>query len=1318
MATALFLVLVLVGMAFYRPILRYVLREAAIGLAATENLDLTLELDGDFFTHFSIRNLEARATGPSPLDFAKVGYFDVHYNIWDLIREGKSNLISSYRVEDVDMEVSPVKATQTQKVKFANLLRNILEQPALFTDNVAAKRINLVVQQPEGNLVVRNATVTLHPSEEGVLQADEVSVPKYGSWSGIDAKTTYRDRHLAVSGLRLGDDVNVSQVVLDSSRRAEGVHYLSFRGTVLDGEVAFFLWRQQSEEEDYAQVTAAVRGLPIGKLRDFLQLKPEMEGVVEAAWVQVGGSPDLPQTWRGDATLVLTGGVMSRVDVGDLRAAVSIHNGVAQLHRTEITTGANRLALASEYQLPESSADLFTDGFEAKLEFEIPEPRRFYPAFTGGELEGEGVFTIDDQLARLTVKGTLERLAAKAGEQSYGVEKGESEFVLKYRLEERPEGSPWFRGMVMETKTALSGISVGPWKIDRSRVEARMEEGELKVSRATIEQGENEATLHAAMKLPQGAFTVDALAGEAGFEVKIPSLAAMQAEPEGEGVVRGVVSASGRFEKKAGETIRGESRLEATQLGFREFKAERFEIVVPVEENVAKITTLRLDLPGGDQVNGTGQVELAEPFAYQGEVSGKLSDLSIFSPLLGRPLSGAVQLNWKGSGQLRTLLRQEGEVNFSLQNGSVAEMSGLSVEIAGNYSPEKIEVPTLRVIADQGSLQGSLFLREQRLYLNDLRIGIGKEGVIAGSLAVPLDLRTPDQPETILPAAGALEGKLVLERVAVEKLLAGVQKIAPKKEVEGKAVRQPEKRVSAKPTARRRAVEEPQGPPLTGFLDASLTLGGRVEAPEATLTLAGRELRARAAERLAPSSFDAALRFHEDRLKLEGNVAVPGLKPLVFNGDLPLPLQKLREEKKLDPQTPVRMSVRLPNSSAAILSRYFPAIRYLEGEIGVDASVSGTVEKPVFKGGLMANIPAIRFANSNLPGISGFRADLAFADDALTFRRFEGAGAGGPFRLSGKIGLADPANPQMDLLFQSTGSLLARNDSLTVRADANIRIKGPLREAEVSGSVGINRSRFFRDIEILPIGLPSDPAPQRTAQGPMTAPSITAAPIRDWKFAIAIKTTEPFIIRSNMANGEVHADLRFGGTGLAPTLEGTASIRKFVASLPFSSLAVDYGYVYFTAGEPFNPVFDIHGTSRLRNYQIHAYIYGTAENPETVFTSEPPLPQEEIVTLLATGATSDEFAGNSELLASRAAFLLLQDLYRKAFRRKSPPPASAEKPNDFADRFTFDAGSVDPRTGRQQLGGAFRVTDQVEIGAGLDLEGDVRGEVRYLIRFR
>jgi autotransporter translocation and assembly factor TamB len=139
----------------------------------------------------------------------------------------------------------------------------------------------------------------------------------------------------------------------------------------------------------------------------------------------------------------------------------------------------------------------------------------------------------------------------------------------------------------------------------------------------------------------------------------------------------------------------------------------------------------------------------------------------------------------------------------------------------------------------------------------------------------------------------------------------------------------------------------------------------------------------------------------------------------------------------------------------------------------------------------------------------------------------------------------------------------------------------------------------------------------------------------------------------------------------------------------------------------------LQGTSLIRDYTVRVYVYGTANKPEAVFTSEPPLPQEEIISLLATGTTREELLSGGNVLAGRAVMLLGQQLYQKVFKK-----GQRTKSNSAFDRLQVDIGNVDPRTGQQTATARFRVTDQVLVIGDIGVEGDFRGTVKYLIRFR
>src|SRR5438876_11788174 len=126
--------------------------------------------------------------------------------------------------------------------------------------------------------------------------------------------------------------------------------------------------------------------------------------------------------------------------------------------------------------------------------------------------------------------------------------------------------------------------------------------------------------------------------------------------------------------------------------------------------------------------------------------------------------------------------------------------------------------------------------------------------------------------------------------------------------------------------------------------------------------------------------------------------------------------------------------------------------------------------------------------------------------------------------------------------------------------------------------------------------------------------------MRDWKFELEIKTISPFSSRCNLTNGGPIANLNLGGTGSHPELKGIVKLQNVEATLPFSRLDVTNGFLYFDPSDSFNPRIDLQGRSIIRDYTVRVYVYGDSLAPQAIFTSEPPLPQEEIISLLATGA--------------------------------------------------------------------------------------------------
>jgi len=359
-----------------------------------------------------------------------------------------------------------------------------------------------------------------------------------------------------------------------------------------------------------------------------------------------------------------------------------------------------------------------------------------------------------------------------------------------------------------------------------------------------------------------------------------------------------------------------------------------------------------------------------------------------------------------------------------------------------------------------------------------------------------------------------------------------------------------------------------------------------------------------------------------------------------------------------------------------------------------------------------ATINLARLDNETIPALTNFRAQLNFRDNTLNFDRFGGDLAGGPFVVNGRITFPKLTEPNFDLHLKANSVLVARNDNVTARVDADVKVAGPLQSATVSGQVLTTNSRFLKNIDIIPIGLPGRPAPRPPEFEPTL--SIPSPPLRDWKFDLTIKSKDPFLIRGNLAGGEAIIDMKLGGTGLRPAPQGQVRLSNFEATLPFSRLTIQYGFLYFDPDDPLNPKIELHGTSLLRDYTIHVFVYGTARQPEAIFNSEPPLPQEEIISLLATGVTREELTGGGNVLAGRAAIILVKQLYRKVFKKGD----EIDNTDSIFNRLDVEFGTIDPRTGQQTATARYKMTDNIVLVGDIGVGGDFRGLVKYLIRFR
>src|SRR5207247_3597514 len=196
----------------------------------------------------------------------------------------------------------------------------------------------------------------------------------------------------------------------------------------------------------------------------------------------------------------------------------------------------------------------------------------------------------------------------------------------------------------------------------------------------------------------------------------------------------------------------------------------------------------------------------------------------------------------------------------------------------------------------------------------------------------------------------------------------------------------------------------------------------------------------------------------QNRLMASGKLQQPRIQPLEINASMPFDVAKIVQSRGFPDDTPITAKARLPRSSVNFVRQFVPDLEQLDGDLGLDVDITGTIGKPVFSGAGDVTLNVARFTNATIPALTSFSARLSFAQNAVSLERFGGDLAGGPFTMSGRVTFPKLIEPILDLQLKANSVLLARNDTLTARADADITMRGPFATATVSGNAALTNS--------------------------------------------------------------------------------------------------------------------------------------------------------------------------------------------------------------------------------------------------------------------
>ena len=450
-------------------------------------------------------------------------------------------------------------------------------------------------------------------------------------------------------------------------------------------------------------------------------------------------------------------------------------------------------------------------------------------------------------------------------------------------------------------------------------------------------------------------------------------------------------------------------------------------------------------------------------------------------------------------------------------------------------------------------------------------------------------------------------------------------------------------------------------PGLSGKASGALALEGSPEEPEAIFALQAADLRFE--EDYFPDlpslSLDLKGTFGGERVKAD--LALLGLTPDPLKGsvDFPLALSLAPFSISLDSQRRMEAALhgQVPLPHAAALLGLDD--QELEGRLEASLDVAGPVASPRVTGRLRWVDGA--YENFRTGTILKEATLLITAEnERLVIREAEARdGEKGAIALQGWLDLS----PERDFPFQMDLALrdatLIRHDALTARTRGDLVFSGNSKGALLSGEIvaDLLEARIperlppaVADLEIIEIHEGDEAKKDRSP-----VPERRRA-VEDPFLQIRVTVILPnrAYLSGRGLDSEWQGRLDIQGPAGEPSITGELSVVRGHFNFLGRRFNLTRGVVSFMGAAPPAPILDLTAEARTKDITAFLTISGKVDSPELVLTSQPPLPSDEILSRLLFGRSvtqvsplqAVQLAHALDVLAGRRSFDLVDHTRR------------------------------------------------------------------------
>lgn len=312
----------------------------------------------------------------------------------------------------------------------------------------------------------------------------------------------------------------------------------------------------------------------------------------------------------------------------------------------------------------------------------------------------------------------------------------------------------------------------------------------------------------------------------------------------------------------------------------------------------------------------------------------------------------------------------------------------------------------------------------------------------------------------------------------------------------------------------------------------------------------------------------------------------------------------------------------------------------LAGPVRIAARATGTLADPRITGTVASDDLTVQSALTGTR-ITGVKAGGRFAGSRLELVRFAGQTAGGgTVSGSGTVDLAQMGagrGPALDLRAAVRNARLLDANGLEATITGPLRIVSNGLGGTIAGRVTIDRARWALGNADEDRALPRIATREINGERPRTQVSA-----RDsvWRYLVNATAPGRVAVDGLGLESEWGIDIALRGTVADPRIGGTARLVRGDYTFAGTRFELTRGRILFDVGEPINPRLDVLAETAKNGTNVDIAITGNAQSPSIAFSSDPALPEEEILArLLFGGSVTSLSATDAVQLAAALAAL-------------------------------------------------------------------------------